>query len=325
MAETAINLTIGGILSGIGYIALSIDEYSLKNEKILELQREINMIAPFIQNMQTSAPQIGIYGRLQKLAVLLQQIKNWIIEIGQMSKFKHFIFAISYTKQISQFYIEIKEIKMELGFEMRVGNFQSQAKLNKQMDDLLESLKKTDDCEKIKLLFDTQRELNEAKLEANRECFQDAVKHLNGLICEQDLRFEELNKRIQNVENFQPATLEHQRILLENQKVQLEIIRAKNHALELELMSKEKLCQKITPEMIEYSKIQLEMQKIQMELKSKYFTAIPTCECTSETSDRSVDYPYVATFCSQGCLGKKCNMVLENKERILCAKNDRIM
>lgn len=85
MAETAINLTIGGILSGIGYIGLSIEEYSLKNEKILELQREINMITPFIENLKRCPPQIGIHGRLQKLAILLQQIKIWITEQGQMS------------------------------------------------------------------------------------------------------------------------------------------------------------------------------------------------------------------------------------------------
>jgi hypothetical protein len=142
MADTAINFTIRSILSVIGYIGASVKEYNLKNDKILELQLEIHMITPFIQNLQLSPPQLGIHGRLQKLAILLQQIKSWISSIGQMSKFKHLLFAISHKKQMSKYYLDIEEIKMELGFEMRVGNFQSQTKLNQQMDDILENMKK---------------------------------------------------------------------------------------------------------------------------------------------------------------------------------------
>jgi len=200
MTESAINLTIGSIISGITLIGVSVEEYNLKNERILELQREIQMITPFIQNLQTCSPQVGIHGRLQKLSVLLQQIKSWIHNIGQMSKFKHFFFAISHKKQINKYYLEIKEIKMELGFEMRVGNFQSQTKLNQQMDDLLESLKQnssTEDYEKIKLLFDTQRELYDTKLQAHKEFIQEMDLKFNDLIQEHDLEIEKLKYQVQ--------------------------------------------------------------------------------------------------------------------------------
>jgi hypothetical protein len=301
MAETALNLTLGGILSGIGYICLSIEEYSLNNEKILELQREIQMIVvPFIQNCP---PQAGIYGRLQKLAVLLQQIKSWITNVGQMSKFKHFVFAISHTKQISKFYLDIKEIKMDLGFEMRVGNFQAQAKLNQQMDELLDSLKHTDDYAKIKLLFDTQRDLCNAKLDAHKEFIGEINGKFSLLIQEQDQEIEkfkyelqQLNTRMADVENqlkervcekLTPLVIENQKVQLEIQKVQLDIIRSNNYKTELELVSngqlliisKDLLVSAHTAD-VHRQKIALENQKVQLELSQKN----PTCVfgCTPE-------------------------------------------
>lgn len=174
---------------------------------------------------------------------------------------------------------------------MRVGNFQSQAKLNQQMDDLLESLKHTDDCEKIKLLFDTQRELYNAKLEANKECFQETVGHLNGLMNEYILNMEQLNKRVEilerersdkQVESVSPMMVEYQRILLENQKI-----------------------------MLESQKIQLENQKIQMDLISRK-PAIQTCKCSPDESE--IIYPYTVSFCSHGCRGKKISVDYESRD-----------
>jgi hypothetical protein len=309
MADTAINLTIGSILSGIGYIGLSIEEYNLKNEKILDLQREIQLITPFIQNFQTCPPQAGIYVRLQKLAILLQQIKIWITDIGQMSKFKHFIFAISHTKQISKFYLDIKEIKLELGFEIRVGNFQSQIKLNEQMDDLLESIKHNTDYEKIKLLFDTQRDLCDAKLETHKEFIREMDCKYNLRIQEQEIEIEQLNKRMadveqqlidKQVEKITPLMVEHSKIQLEYQKVQLDIIRSKNYRYELELISKGKLVSEHTAD-IDYQKTQLELSQNQNK---------PTCTC--EFSIDSCEYPYTATFCSEDCRGKKCEASAES-------------
>ncbi len=225
MAETAINITIGTIISGIAVIADSIDEYNLKNERILELHREIQMIHPFMKDLQTCSQQVGVHGRLHKLAILLQQIKSWIHSVGKMSKLKHFVFAISHSKQMSKFYIAIKEIKMELGFEMRVGNFQSQTKLNQQMDDLLASLKQSKDYEKIKLLFDTQRDLNDAKLQAHKDFIQEMDLKFNDLIQEHDFEIEKLKCQVQ----------EH--------RCEIESIRAKIQELESRMVQVEFNCE----------------------------------------------------------------------------------
>jgi hypothetical protein len=334
MAETAINITVGGILSGIAFIGASVEQYQLQDENILNLHREIQLIEPFIQNLKISPPQIGIYARLQNLAILLQKIKMWITGIGQMSKFKHFIFAISHKKQILQFYLEIKEIKMELGFELKVGNYQSQTKLNQQIDELLHSLVHSEENEKIKLLFETQKELYDSKLYSYKEFIQEIDDKFNGLIQEHEFEIEklkleliQLNKRMENVEKilkenpFENSLLEFQQIQLENQRIQMEIIKSNNYRYELEIMSKEKRIPSVDSEMIEYQKIQLENQKIQLEiLKSNNYklemeldankSIKPTCECESE----SQDYPYCVVFCSAGCRGKNINIDQENQE-----------
>lgn len=286
MAETAINFTIGSILSGIGYIGVSIEEYNLKDERILELQREIQMMTPFIQNLQTSPIQSGIHNRLQRLLILLQQIKSWITNIGQMSKFKHFFFAISHKKQISKYYLEIKEIKMELGFEMKVGNYQSQTKLNQQMDDLLESLKQTEDYEKIKLLFDTQKELYDTKLQIHKEYIQ-----------EMDFKFNEI---IQDHE-------------FEIEKLKCELEQLKKRMDDVEQQLKEKPFENISQEMIEYQKIQLDIIKSNNYKKELDLMKIdtPTCDCKVETNGT---YPYTAILCSAGCRGKKFDVYVENRE-----------
>jgi len=289
MAETAINLTIGRIISGIGYIGLSIDEYNLKDERILELQREIQMMTPFIQNLQISPIQSGIHNRLQRLLILLQQIKSWINSIGQMSKLKHFFLAISHKKQMNKYYLEIKEIKMELGFEMRVGNFQSQTKLNQQMDDLLDSLKQnssTEDYEKIKLLFDTQRELYDTKLQIHKDFIQ-----------EMDMKFNEL---IQDHE-------------FEIEKLKCEIEQLKKRMDDVEKQLREKPFEQISQEMIEYQKIQLDIIKSNNYKRELDLMKIekPTCDCKVESS---INYPYTAIFCSNGCRGKKFDVYVENKE-----------
>jgi len=260
MAETAINLTIGSIISGIGLIGVSIEEYNLKNERILELQREIQMITPFIQNLQTTcSPQLGIHGRLQKLAILLQQIKSWINNIGQMSKFKHFFFAISHKKQMNKYYLEIKEIKMELGFEMRVGNFQSQTKLNQQMDDLLDSLKQNssiEDYEKIKLLFDTQRELYDTKLQSHKEFIQEMDLKFNDLIQEHDLEIEKLKCQVQ----------EHQ-YEIESLKTKIQELESRMNQVEFNCENREGFHKSNSAEFDQLRQMMIEIQK---ELKETY-------------------------------------------------------
>jgi hypothetical protein len=263
MAESAINLTIGSIISGIGLIGVSIEEYNLKNERILELQREIQMISPFIQNLQTSPPQLGIHGRLQKLAILLQQIKSWITSIGQMSKLKHFFFAISHKKQMNKYYLEIKEIKMELGFEMRVGNFQSQTKLNQQMDDLLENMKQNssaEDYEKIKLLFDTQRDLYDTKLQAHKDFIQEMDLKFNELIQEHDIEIEKLKCQVQD----------HQ-YEIESLKTKIQELKSRMDQVEFNYENREGLQKLKSVEFEQLKQMMLETQKELKETRMELF------------------------------------------------------
>jgi hypothetical protein len=163
---------------------------------------------------------------------------------------------------------------------------------------LLDSLKHTDDYAKIKLLFDTQRDLCNAKLDAHNEFIREINGKFSLLIQEQDqeiekfkYELEQLNTRMADVENqlkervcekLTPLMVENQKVQLEIQKVQLDIIRSNNYKTELELVSngqlvmisKEHLVSAHTADVYR-QKIALENQKVQLELSQKN----PTCAC----------------------------------------------
>jgi hypothetical protein len=199
MAESVINLAIGGIISTIYYIKECVELYKIRNENVLELHREIQNLSPCVHNLMLCPHDTSLNGNIQRLAILIAEIHIWIKKFGQMHCLTHFFFSISHKTEITEFYLEIQNIKMNLGFNLKIGNFQSQSKLNQQMDDLLESLKQNESYTKIKELYETQKDLYESKLLNHKAFIEEMDQRHNALIQEHNIEIQKLEIQIQDL------------------------------------------------------------------------------------------------------------------------------
>ncbi len=199
MAESVINLAIGGIISTIYYIKECVELYKIRNENVLELHREIQNLSPCVHNLMLCPHDTSLNGNIQRLAILIAEIHIWIKKFGQMHSVKHFFFSLSHKTEITEFYLEIQNIKMNLGFNLKIGNFQSQSKLNQQMDDLLESLRQNESYTKIKELYETQKDLYESKLLNQKAFIEEMGQRHNALIQEHYIEIEKLKTQIEKL------------------------------------------------------------------------------------------------------------------------------
>jgi hypothetical protein len=132
----------------------------------LKLHSEILVMQPFISTLTHSPDDSGVYNRLQRLLVLLEEIRIWVEGFGLKSRVKQFFLALSHKKDIHLFYSRIQELKRELGFEMKVGNFKAQYLLNQQISELVSGIESAAQTgasaatsEQIKHLMELQQKL----------------------------------------------------------------------------------------------------------------------------------------------------------------------
>jgi hypothetical protein len=214
MTDTALGYTVGLLVSGIALISANIEEYEIRHKKVLELHSEILMMQPFISTLTQSPEESGIHNRLQRLLVLLEEIRIWVEGFGRKSKLKQFFLALSHKKEIHLFYSRIQELKRELGFEMKVGNFKAQQQLNQQISELVSGIESAAltgnsvaNIEQIKHLLDLQQKLCDLKLENQMTYITNMDQRLNILFkeyeCEMDVLKEEMNKIKESVAELQ--------------------------------------------------------------------------------------------------------------------------
>jgi hypothetical protein len=222
MTDTALGYSVGLVVSGIALIGANIEEYQIRQKKVLELHSEILMMQPFISALTQSPEDSGVHNRLQRLLVLLEEIRIWVESFGRKSKLKQFLLALSHKKEIHLFYSRIQELKRELGFEMKVGNFKAQYLLTQQISELVsgfESAAQTGSSvsttEQIKNLIELQQKLCDLKLENQMTYITNMDQRLNILFkeyeSEMDVLRDEMEKVKQNI-----AELQHKVASLEN-------------------------------------------------------------------------------------------------------------
>lgn len=103
MTDTAVGYSVGLIVSGIALIGANIEEYEIRHKKVLELHSEILMMQPFISTLTQSPEDSGVHNRLQRLLVLLEEIRIWVEGFGRKSRVKQFFLALSHKKDIHLF------------------------------------------------------------------------------------------------------------------------------------------------------------------------------------------------------------------------------
>jgi hypothetical protein len=223
MAESVLKGSIGILIMGIKCITSLIQEYNLRNDCVLSLHREILLLRPCIENLKLSSLNSGIHNRLQRLILLIEEIKIWLEMFATKSTLRHFFFALIHKKEINKFYIRIQEIKMEMGFEMKVDSMHHQTKLYDQINSLMEKLNCNNDIEKIKQLLDYQKQIYEmkfdnhlmivqnvdlkySKLVAEYESELDEMKQVSSKMQEKiklmDLKIQEMNEKMVIIENL---------------------------------------------------------------------------------------------------------------------------
>jgi hypothetical protein len=224
MTDTALGYSVGLIVSGIALIGANIEEYQIRHKKVLELHSEILMMQPFISALTQSPEDSGVHNRLQRLLVLLEEIRIWVESFGRKSTVAQFFLALSHKKDIHIFYSRIQELKKELGFEMKVGNFKAQQQLNQQISELVSGIESAAQItgsrnlttsEQIKNLIELQQKLCDLKLENQMAYITNMDQRLNILFKEYESEMDVLRDEMQRVkENI--AELQHKVAALEN-------------------------------------------------------------------------------------------------------------
>lgn len=194
MTESVLKGSIGILVMGIKCITSLIQEYNLRNDSVLSLHREILLLRPCIENLKLSSLNSGIHNRLQRLILLIDEIKIWLEMFATKSTLRHFFFALIHKKEINKFYIRIQEIKMEMGFEMKVDSFYHQTKLYDQINVLMEKLNYNNDIEKIKQLLDFQKQIYEMKLDNHLMIVQNVDLKYTKLVSEYESELDEMKQ-----------------------------------------------------------------------------------------------------------------------------------
>lgn len=201
MAEGVIKHSVGLLIAGIKSISTLISEYNLRNENVLSLHREILNLRPCIENLKVSMSNSGVHNRLQRLLILMEEIKIWLEVFATKSCLRHFFFALIHKKEINKFYIRIQELKMEMGFEMKVDSHLYQQKLSMQLDELMEKLKSNIDYEQIKELIELQKNIYEMKFENHLSIIQNVDLKYSKLISEYEVELDEVKQRSYEMQN----------------------------------------------------------------------------------------------------------------------------
>lgn len=141
MADTATGYAFGAILSGIALIGATVEEFGVRNKKVVALTADVMAMTPFIESLKQSPATSGVHNRLQRLLVLLAEIRQWIRAFGAKSSAEHFLLAIQHKRDVDKFHAQIQALKAELGFEMDVGNFQAHNRIAAQMGEMIETLR----------------------------------------------------------------------------------------------------------------------------------------------------------------------------------------
>jgi hypothetical protein len=197
MAEGVLRNSISILVGAIKGITTLIEEFNLRNESILSLHREILQLRPCIENLQKSADTSGVHNRIQRMVVLLEEIKIWMEVFASKSTLTHFFCALGHKKEINRFYIRIQELKMEMGFEMKVDAHLYQAKLVAQMQELIDSLRGNVDFEKMNAVVEYQRRVYEMKLENHLGIIQDIDLKYSRLVGEYECELDDMKQRTQ--------------------------------------------------------------------------------------------------------------------------------
>jgi hypothetical protein len=222
MTDTALGYSVGLIVSGIALIGANIEEYQIRHKKVLELHSEILMMQPFISALTQSPEDSGVHNRLQRLLVLLEEIRIWLEGFGRKSAVAQFFLALSHKKDIHIFYSRIQELKRELGFEMKVGNFKAQQQLNQQISELVSGIENAAQItgsvttsEQIKNLIELQQKLCDLKLENQMTYITNMDQRLNILFKEYESEMDVLRDEMQKVKES-VTELQHKVAALEN-------------------------------------------------------------------------------------------------------------
>lgn len=213
MAEGVLRNSISILVGAIKGITMLIEEFNLRNESILSLHREILQLRPCIENLQKSADTSGVHNRIQRMVVLLEEIKIWMEVFASKSTLTHFFCALGHKKEINRFYIRIQELKMEMGFEMKVDAHLYQARLVAQMQELIDSLRGNADFEKMNAVVEYQRRVYEMKLENHLGIIQDIDLKYSRLVGEYECELDDMKQRTQ--------TMQHQIDMMESRMLDL--------------------------------------------------------------------------------------------------------
>jgi hypothetical protein len=147
------------------------------------------------------------------MVVLLEEIKIWMEVFASKSTLTHFFCALGHKKEINRFYIRIQELKMEMGFEMKVDAHLYQAKLVAQMQELIDSLRGNVDFEKMNAVVEYQRRVYEMKLENHLGIIQDIDLKYSRLVGEYECELDDMKQRTQ--------TMQHQIDMMESRMLDL--------------------------------------------------------------------------------------------------------
>jgi hypothetical protein len=200
MAESVVKGSVGLLVMGIKCITALIQEYNLQNESVLSLHREILLLRPCIENLKTSSIHSGIHNRLQRLIVLIEEIRIWLEAFAAKSSLGHFFFALIHKKEINNFYIRIQEIKMEMGFEIKVDSYQHQSTLYTQINVLLEKLNSNQDIDKIKELLDIHKQMYEIKFENHITIIKNVDMKYSRLISEYEIELDDMRNQTNDMQ-----------------------------------------------------------------------------------------------------------------------------
>lgn len=310
MSESFFKGTIGILVTGIKCITSLIQEYNLRNENVLSLHREILLMRPCIENLKFSSLNSGIHSRLQRLIVLIEEIKIWLEMFAAKSSIRHFFFALIHKKEINKFYIRIQEIKMEMGFEMKVDSYHHQNSLCQQISLLLEKLNFNVEIDKIMELVEYQRQMYEIKLEAHLQIIKDIDSKYTTLVSEYECELDDMRHLSHDMQ--QKMNLMDERMLDMSEK--MKIIESINKTCKYEYPGKEHTDD---IDVYNFNMIQNRMDQIYHELSKKIESEIDSKILCRSRDSNIKDRQDIISVCD------RCRFIKKNSERVCAIQSEK--
>jgi hypothetical protein len=307
MADSVLKHSIGLLIVGIKNISSLIQEYNLRNENVLSLHREILNLKPCIESLKLSYCNSGLHNRLQRLLILMEEIKIWLEAFATKSCLRHFFFALIHKKEINKFYIRIQELKMEMGFDMKVDSHIYQQNLAIQMNELIDKLKTNIDFEQIKQVIDIQKNMFELKFENHLSIIQNIDLKYSKLISEYEVELDEMKQKTYEMQ-YKINTMEQSM-----QEMNEKIILLEN-------------CRKCNNNKKEYldflgQKIEKKFQETEKEMLVTIDTKINNMFLQNEIKMKQIEY--LNKFVTGVGAGEsKVNQVFESKRKTECQQSN---